>query len=58
MKLKEQIKKLSLTESRIFIFGPAGSGKELVARKIHKNSNRAKKSSNYLKWSITRSRKI
>jgi len=44
MKLKEQIKKLSLTESRIFIFGPAGSGKELVARKIHKNSNRAKKS--------------
>jgi two-component system nitrogen regulation response regulator NtrX len=44
MKLKEQIKKLSQTESRIFIFGPAGSGKELVARKIHKNSNRAKKS--------------
>jgi len=44
MRLKEQIKKLSLTESRIFIFGPAGSGKELVARKIHKNSNRAKKS--------------
>jgi two-component system nitrogen regulation response regulator NtrX len=44
MKLKEQIKKLSLTESRIFIFGPPGSGKELVARKIHKNSNRAKKS--------------
>jgi len=43
MKLKEQIKKLSLTESRIFIFGPAGSGKELVARKIHKDSNRAKK---------------
>jgi len=44
IKLKEQIKKLSLTESRIFICGPAGSGKELVARKIHKNSNRAKKS--------------
>ena len=43
MKLKEQIKKLSLTESRVFIFGPAGSGKELIARKIHKNSNRAKK---------------
>jgi len=43
MKLKEQIKKLSITESRIFIFGPAGSGKELVARKIHKNSKRAKK---------------
>ena len=43
IKLKEQIKKLSLTESRVFIFGAAGSGKELVARKIHKNSNRAKK---------------
>ena len=43
MRLKEQIKKLSLTESRVFIFGPAGSGKELIARKIHKNSNRAKK---------------
>ena len=43
LKLKEQIKKLTLTESRIFIFGPAGSGKELVARKVHKNSNRAKK---------------
>jgi len=43
LKLKEQINKLSLTESRIFISGPAGSGKELVARKIHKNSNRANK---------------
>jgi len=41
--LKEKINKLSLTESRIFIFGPAGSGKELVARKIHKKSSRAKK---------------
>ena len=43
-KLKEKINRLTLTESRIFIFGPAGSGKELVARKIHKSSNRAKKS--------------
>ena len=43
LKLKEQINKLTLTESRIFIIGPAGSGKELVARKIHKQSNRAKK---------------
>ncbi len=43
LKLKEQINKLTLTESRIFIFGPAGSGKELVARKIHKNSNRSNK---------------
>ena len=44
IKLKEQINKLTLTESRIFIFGPSGSGKELVARKIHKNSDRSKKS--------------
>ncbi len=43
LKLKEKINKLTLTESRIFIFGPAGSGKELVARKIHKSSTRAKK---------------
>jgi two-component system nitrogen regulation response regulator NtrX len=39
----DQIKKISITESRIFINGPSGSGKELVARKIHKNSNRSKK---------------
>ena len=38
----EQIKKISLTESRVFINGPSGSGKELVARKIHKNSSRNK----------------
>ena len=39
----DQIKKISLTESRVFIHGPSGSGKELVARKIHKNSSRNKK---------------
>ncbi len=38
----EQIKKISITESRVFINGPSGSGKELVARKIHKTSNRSK----------------
>jgi len=38
----DQIKKISLTESRVFIYGPSGSGKELVARKIHKNSSRNK----------------
>ena len=38
----DQIKKISLTESRVFIYGPSGSGKELVARKIHKNSSRKK----------------
>ena len=38
--IKEQIEKISVTESRIFINGPSGSGKELIARKIHKNSKR------------------
>ena len=38
--IKDQIEKISLSESRIFINGPAGSGKELVARKIHKQSKR------------------
>ncbi len=41
--VRESIKKLAISESRIFIFGPAGSGKELIARKIHKVSNRSKK---------------
>ena len=40
--IKEQIKKISISESRIFINGPTGSGKELIARKIHKDSNRKK----------------
>ena len=39
-KIRDQIDKLSLSESRIFINGPTGSGKELVARKIHKISQR------------------
>tara|TARA_Y100000741_G_scaffold283666_1_gene223406 strand:- start:19 stop:1374 length:1356 start_codon:yes stop_codon:yes gene_type:complete len=41
-KIKEQITKISQTETRIFINGPTGSGKELIARKIHKLSNRIK----------------
>jgi two-component system, NtrC family, nitrogen regulation response regulator NtrX len=41
-KIKEQILKLSQSESRIFINGPTGSGKELIARKIHKVSKRKK----------------
>ena len=41
-KIRNLISKLSNTESRIFIFGPAGSGKELVARQIHKKSSRSK----------------
>ena len=40
--VREQISKLTSSESRIFITGPTGSGKELIARKIHKNSIRNK----------------
>jgi len=43
IKINEQIQKLSSTESRVFINGPTGSGKELIARKIHKQSNRKNK---------------
>ena len=42
VKVKKTIDKLALSESRILINGPTGSGKELVARKIHKNSMRSK----------------
>ena len=38
--IKDQINKLAFSDSRIFITGPTGSGKELIARKIHKKSNR------------------
>jgi len=42
-KVKNLITKLSSTESRVFISGPTGSGKELVARQIHKQSSKSKK---------------
>ena len=38
--IRDQVKKISISESRIFINGPTGSGKELIARKIHKESKR------------------
>ena len=38
--IKEQIDKISVTDSRVLINGPSGSGKELIARKIHKKSKR------------------
>ena len=41
--IKDQIEKISITESRVLINGPSGSGKELVARKIHKRSKRNNK---------------
>ena len=42
MKVKKIIDKLYTSESRVLISGPTGTGKELVARKIHKNSSRSK----------------
>ncbi len=41
--VKNQISHLASSDSRVFIAGPIGSGKELVARKIHLNSNRRNK---------------
>ena len=37
-KVKKIIEKLSTSDSRVLISGPTGTGKELVARKIHKKS--------------------
>ena len=42
-KIKKTIKKLAAAESRVLITGQTGTGKELVARKIHKNSPRSEK---------------
>ncbi len=39
--IKDQINRLSNTESRVLIYGPTGSGKELIARKIHNQSKRS-----------------
>ncbi len=41
--IRDQIEKISITASRILINGPSGSGKELIARKIHKRSKRNNK---------------
>jgi len=38
--IKDQVNKISLSETRVFINGPTGTGKELIARKIHNKSNR------------------
>tara|TARA_B100001063_G_scaffold245698_1_gene282141 strand:+ start:1799 stop:3154 length:1356 start_codon:yes stop_codon:yes gene_type:complete len=42
--IRDQIEKISIIESRILITGPSGSGKELIARKIHRKSKRKDKS--------------
>ena len=43
LSIKEQITKLATSDSRVFITGPTGSGKELIARKIHNKSERSNK---------------
>ena len=40
-KIRDLIKKVAITDAKILITGPNGSGKELVARSIHSTSNRA-----------------
>ena len=40
--LRSTIGKVAQANSRVLISGPAGSGKELVARQIHENSPRAR----------------
>ena len=40
--IKEMIEKVSPTEARVFITGPNGTGKELVAHWIHQKSARSK----------------
>jgi two-component system nitrogen regulation response regulator NtrX len=39
--LKQTIDKIAPTNSRIMILGPSGSGKELVARLVHRKSSRS-----------------
>ncbi len=40
-RVREMVDKVALTEARVLITGPNGSGKELVARAIHEKSNRS-----------------
>lgn len=40
--VKTMIAKVAPTDARVLILGPNGSGKELVAKGIHENSNRSK----------------
>lgn len=41
-KIKETIDRIAPTDARVFITGPNGTGKELVANWIHEKSNRSK----------------
>lgn len=42
LKIKEMINKVAPTDARVLITGPNGAGKELVARQLHEQSERAK----------------
>jgi two-component system nitrogen regulation response regulator NtrX len=42
IQIKEMIEKVAPTEARVFITGPNGTGKELVAHWIHQKSQRSK----------------
>jgi two-component system nitrogen regulation response regulator NtrX len=42
VQLRQNITRIGATDSRVLISGPGGTGKSLVARSIHKASNRAK----------------
>ena len=41
VKIKQLIEKVSSTSSRVLIYGDSGTGKDLVAREIHNNSNQS-----------------
>ena len=38
LKIKTLIKKIAPTSSRVMIYGESGTGKDIVAREIHRNS--------------------
>tara|TARA_Y100000590_G_scaffold458902_1_gene614630 strand:- start:2785 stop:4143 length:1359 start_codon:yes stop_codon:yes gene_type:complete len=57
LNIKDQIKHLSSSDSRVFITGPIGSGKELVARKIHLISKRKNKPFNIINGALLNSEK-
>ena len=42
-KIKKDINKLARTNARIFLFGEPGTGKKLIAKKIHESSTRCDK---------------
>ena len=42
VQLRQSIEKVAPTGSRVFVAGPAGSGKEVIARNIHEKSHRKK----------------